>query len=145
MNKIACFMYSIIPIYYNYIYIYFLIRSLYLETQKSLLQISQGDGFIGFLNFLIALFFILALSINDFLSILGKIKGKMTIYESCKAYDIYLFLTSLLEYNCFTILCQFLLYKKVNQLYVYTYPHIPSLLRLPPTLPIPPLQVVIKH
>ena len=41
------------------------------------------------------------------------------------------FLTSLLEYNCFTMLCYFLLYNKVNQLYVYIYPHIPSLLRLP--------------
>ena len=43
------------------------------------------------------------------------------------------------------MLCQFLLYNKVNQLYVYIYPHIPSLLHLPPTLPIPPLQVVTKH
>ena len=40
---------------------------------------------------------------------------------------------------------QFLLYNKVNQLYIYIYPHIPSLLCLPPTLPIPPLQVVTKH
>ena len=57
------------------------------------------------------------------------------------------FLTSLLECNCFTRVCQFLLYNKVNQLYVYIYiyPHISSLLRLPPTLPIPPLQVVTKH
>ena len=55
------------------------------------------------------------------------------------------FLTSLLEYNCFTMVCQFLLYNKVNQLYAYVYPHIPSLLHLPPTLPIPPLQVVTKH
>ena len=38
-----------------------------------------------------------------------------------------------------------LLYNKVNQLYVYIYPHIPSLLRLPPTFPIPPLQVDTKH
>ena len=45
------------------------------------------------------------------------------------------FLTSLLEYNCFTMVCQFLLYNKVNQLYIYIYPHISSLLRLPPTLP----------
>ena len=52
---------------------------------------------------------------------------------------------SLLEYNCFTILHQFLLYNEVNQLYVYIYPHISSLLSLPPTLPIPPLQVVAKH
>ena len=43
------------------------------------------------------------------------------------------------------MLCQFLLCNKVNQLYVYIYPHIPSLLRLLPTLPIPPLQVVTKH
>ena len=40
---------------------------------------------------------------------------------------------------------QFLLYNKVNQLYVNIYPHIPSLLHLPPTLPIPPLQVVTKQ
>ena len=43
------------------------------------------------------------------------------------------------------MLCQFLPYNKVNQLYVYIYPHIPSLLHLPPTLPIPPLQVVTKQ
>ena len=43
------------------------------------------------------------------------------------------------------MLCQFLLYNKVNQLYVYTYTHTPSLLSLPPTLPIPPLQVITKH
>ena len=55
------------------------------------------------------------------------------------------FLTSLLEYNCFTVVCQFLLYNKVNQLYIYIYPHVSSLLRLPPTLPIPPLYVVTKH
>ena len=50
----------------------------------------------------------------------------------------FIFLISLLEYNCFTMLCQFLLLlNKVNQFYVYIYPHIPSLLSLPPTLPIP--------
>ena len=43
------------------------------------------------------------------------------------------------------MLCQFLLYYKVNQRYVYIYPHISSLLCLRPTLPIPPLQVVTKH
>ena len=53
--------------------------------------------------------------------------------------------TSLLEYDCFTMVCQFLLYNKVNQLYVYIYPHISSLLCLSPTLPIPPLQVVTKY
>ena len=55
------------------------------------------------------------------------------------------FLTSLLEYNCFTMVCQFLHYSKLNQLYLYIYPHISSHLRLPPTLPNPPLQVVTKH
>ena len=43
------------------------------------------------------------------------------------------------------MVCQILLYNKVNQLYVYIHPHILSLLRLPPTLPIPPLQVVTQH
>ena len=43
------------------------------------------------------------------------------------------------------MVCQFLLYNKVNQLYVYMYPHISSLLHLPPTFPIPPLQVFTKH
>ena len=43
------------------------------------------------------------------------------------------------------MLCQFLLYNKVNQSYAYVCPHIPSLLSLPPILPIPPLQVIAKH
>ena len=60
-------------------------------------------------------------------------------------FRISIFFTSLLQYNCFTMVCQFLLYNKVNQLYIYIYPHISSLLGLPPTLPIPPLQVVTKH
>ena len=32
-----------------------------------------------------------------------------------------------LVYNCFTMLCEFLLYNEVNQLYVYIYPHPPPL------------------
>ena len=43
------------------------------------------------------------------------------------------------------MVCQFLLYNRVNQLYTYTYPHISSLLCFPPTLPIPPLQLDKKH
>ena len=43
------------------------------------------------------------------------------------------------------MVCQFLLYYKVNQLYIDIHPRISSLLRLPPTLPIPPLQVGTKH
>ena len=50
---------------------------------------------------------------------------------------IYLCLTSLLEYNCFTMVCYFLLYNKVNQLYIYIYPHISTLLRLPSAVPYP--------
>ena len=55
-------------------------------------------------------------------------------------YYFYLFLflfclTFLLEYNCFTMVCQFLLYNKVNQLYIYIYPHISSLLCLSPSHP----------
>ena len=43
------------------------------------------------------------------------------------------------------MVCQFLLYNKVNQLYIYIHPHISCLLSLPPTFPIPPLQVDTKH
>ena len=53
---------------------------------------------------------------------------------------IYIFLNrSLLEYNCFTIPCYFLLHNKGNQPYADTCPHIPSLLSFPPILPMPPL------
>ena len=62
-----------------------------------------------------------------------------------RGHSFFFFLTFLLEYNCFTVVSQFLLYNKVNQLYIYIYPHISSLLRLLPILPIPPLQVVTKH
>ena len=51
-------------------------------------------------------------------------------------YDVCIyFLTPLLEYNCFTMVCQFLLYNKVNQLYICIYPPISSLLRLLPSHP----------
>ena len=43
------------------------------------------------------------------------------------------------------MVCQFLLYNKVNQLYIHIHPHISSLLRLPPTFPITPLQADTKH
>ena len=48
----------------------------------------------------------------------------------------------LLEYNCFTMLCQFLLYNKVSQLCVCIYP-LP--LELPSAHPIPPLWVITEH
>ena len=47
----------------------------------------------------------------------------------------------LLEYNCFTMLGQFLLYKEVNQPYVYTYP---ISLASPFHCLIPPLQVTTE-
>ena len=65
--------------------------------------------------------------------------------NSIRTFMCVFFLTSLLEYNRFTMLYQFLLYNKEIQPYEYIYPHIPSLLSLPSTLPIPPLQVVTKH
>ena len=49
----------------------------------------------------------------------------------------------LLEYNCFTMLCQFLLHSEVNQLYSYTHP-----LPLGPPCPppaIPPNQAITEH
>ena len=42
------------------------------------------------------------------------------------------------------MLCEFLLYNKVNQLYVYIYPHIPSLLSLPHP-PYPTFLGLAKH
>ena len=47
-----------------------------------------------------------------------------------------------LKFNCFTMLCQFLLYNNVNQLHVYTYP-LP--LSLPPTPPILPILAITEH
>ena len=46
------------------------------------------------------------------------------------------FLTSLLEYSCFTMAHLFLLYNKVNQLYIYTFPYLlpPASPSLPPSL-----------
>ena len=78
-------------------------------------------------------------------NVISRLKSQYFLWCSVFKVDHNFFLTSLLECNCFTMVCQFLLYNKVNQLYVYIYPHISSLLRFPPTLPIPPLQVVTKH
>ena len=68
-------------------------------------------------------------------------KELLVVVESSRHFVlIYLsILTSLLEYNCFTMVCYFLLYNKVNQLYIYIYPHISSLLSLSshPPYPIP--------
>ena len=44
------------------------------------------------------------------------------------------------EYNCFTMLCLFLLYSKVNQLYVYVYP-----LLLEPPLHLTPHPTLLGH
>ena len=79
---------------------------------------------------------------------MSTIKPNKAIYPYSNfpcLYHLYIFNSSLLEYNYFTILCQFLLQNKANQPYAYTCPHIPSLLSFPPILPIPPLQVIAKH
>ena len=74
---------------------------------------------------------------EQFVLQLSHVSGDLQPFKQfLKCY--FFFLTSLLEYNCFTMVCQFLLYNKVNQLYIYIYPHVSSLLCLPPTLPIPP-------
>ena len=57
--------------------------------------------------------------------------------------SIYFLFVFSLEYNCFTMLCQFLLYNSVNQLNVKIY-----LLPLEPPChfpPLPPLQVITEH
>ena len=74
-------------------------------------------------------------------------KSKYNLDQTMTKISFFCFfvLTSLLEYNCFTVVCQFLLYNKVNQLYLYICPHISSLFHLPPSHPIPPLQVVTKQ
>ena len=40
-----------------------------------------------------------------------------------------------LKYNCFTMLCEILLYNEVNQLYIYTHTYSLSLLNSPPIPP----------
>ena len=60
-------------------------------------------------------------------------KLKSTMLQSTLFF--FFFLTSLLEYNCFKIVCLFLFYNKVNQLYIYICPHISSLLSVPPSHP----------
>ena len=48
----------------------------------------------------------------------GLIKTPITLSRHCFYFILLLLLTSLLEYNCFTMVCQFLLYNKMNQLYI---------------------------
>ena len=63
--------------------------------------------------------------------------------DKLNAFDIYffsIFIGVQLLYNAV-----FLLHNNMNQLYVYIYTHITSLLPLPLTFPIPPLQAVTKH
>ena len=52
---------------------------------------------------------------------------------------------SLLEYNCFTMLCWFLLYTEVNQLYVYIYPFPLGSPSHPPPPSHPSIQVITEH
>ena len=59
--------------------------------------------------------------------------------HNCLGFFLFLFFfTSLLEYNCFTMMYYFLLYNKVNR-YMYTYIPIspPSCVSLPPSLSLP--------
>ena len=56
------------------------------------------------------------------------------VNTSFTSHNYLFFLTSLLEYNCFTMVCQFLLYNKVNQLYIYICSHISPRVSLPSSL-----------
>ena len=51
--------------------------------------------------------------------ILLSIMASALLFKSIPILSLFFFL---LEYNCFTMLCQFLLYNNVNQLHVYIYP-----------------------
>ena len=103
------------------------------------LQLTESLKLLFFFSFILLKFFFQEIGFyNNFFCCVIQ-------FLHCMMFSSFFFLTSLLEYNCFTLVCQFLLYNKVNRLYIYIYPHISSLLRLPPTLPIPPLQVVTKH
>ena len=63
----------------------------------------------------------------------GDLQICVALCQSWTNSFFFFFFTSLLEYNCFTMVCQFLLSNKVNQLYMC--PHISSLLHLPPSHP----------
>ena len=53
-------------------------------------------------------------------------------------YILYIYI-SLLEYNCFTVLLVSAVQQSESAICMHISPHMPSLLRLPPTLPFPPL------
>ena len=59
---------------------------------------------------------------------------------SQKLTPLFIYLLILMEYNCFTMLSSFLLYKKVNQLYILIYP-----LPLEPPLYLPPCPLLGHH
>ena len=55
----------------------------------------------------------------------GEFKPRSVTYWLCQfgqiTYSSFYLLLFLLEYNCFTVSCQFLLYSKVNQPHTHTY------------------------
>lgn len=51
-----------------------------------------------------------------------QVKKSLLLAQCCRRGTFFLFLFILLEESCSTMLRQFLLQNKVNQLYVYTYP-----------------------
>ena len=75
--------------------------------QPSVLQDTLSQHISSFIFSIFVLTFFPFSGLSKFYSSLPKFTGFLIRY---------LFL---LEYNCFTLLCQFLLYSKVNQLYIY--------------------------
>ena len=71
--------------------------------------------------------------------VLLNLTGGLALYKSRLAYCfiimpiLFFFLTSLLEYNCFAMVCFCFITKWIS--YTYTCPLISSLLRLPPSHP----------
>ena len=88
-----------------------------------------------FSNSLLKLFSYVFLSLSTLIIVvLESVSGRFIIWTAHVFISVvilcWLFMLScicknelLLEYSCFTMLCSFLVYSKMNQLYLYIYPH----------------------
>ena len=81
----------------------------------------------------------------SFLSIGNLAETQEETQADCRRRIVEIFIYLFLEHSCFTMLCQFLLYNEVNQLYecIYCLPLGPTSSLIPPS--IPPIQVITEH